>query len=154
MSDNVRTRPLFELKLLVKNKQFFGTTPIGDRRVVVILGGHFEGDRLKGKVVEEGGADWLIYRPDRALQLDVRLTLRTDDDQLIGMTYRGFRHGSPDLEERLTKGENPDPSTYYFRSTAFFETAAPKYDWLNRIVTVGIGAKLPEGPVYRMFEVL
>ena len=27
------------------------------------------------------------------LQLDVRLTLETDDKQMIYMTYKGFRHG-------------------------------------------------------------
>jgi hypothetical protein len=34
------------------------------------------------------------------------------------------------------------------------ESAAPKYDWLNRIVAVGIGQRRADGPVYSVFEVL
>jgi Protein of unknown function (DUF3237) len=54
----------------------------------------------------------------------------------------------------LDRGEAPDPSTYYFRMVPMFETSAPKYDWLNRIVSVGIGNRLANGPVYSLFEVL
>ena len=56
--------------------------------------------------------------------------------------------------ERLNRGENVDPSEYYFRVAPFFETASAKYGWLNRIVTVATGHRLPEGPVYQVFEVL
>ena len=34
------------------------------------------------------------------------------------------------------------------------ETAATTYDWLNRILAVGIGHRRPDGPVYSVFEVL
>jgi hypothetical protein len=88
------------------------------------------------------------------LQLDVRLTLKTEDGALIGMTYRGFRHGPPAVIERLNRGETVDPSGYYFRIAPLFETSAPRYDWLNRIICVGTGHRLPQGPVYRVFEVL
>ena len=46
------------------------------------------------------------------------------------------------------------PGAYYFRTAAFFETAADNYVWLNGIVAVGIGHRLPTGPVYQVFEVL
>jgi hypothetical protein len=36
---------------------------------------------------------------------------------------------------------------------ALFETASEKYGWLNRIVTVATGHRLPDGPVYQVFEV-
>ena len=36
----------------------------------------------------------------------------------------------------------------------FFETAAEKYDWLNRKIAIGTGYRPPEGPVYDIFEVL
>jgi hypothetical protein len=35
-----------------------------------------------------------------------------------------------------------------------FETAAATYDWLNRVLAVGIGHRRPDGPVYSVFEVL
>ena len=100
------------------------------------------------------GGDWLLLRRDGILQLDVRLTLKTDDDHLIYMTYRGMRHGPKDVMAKVNGGEFVDPSLYYFRTTVSFETAAPKYDWLNRIVAIGTGSRPPEGPVYEIFEVL
>jgi hypothetical protein len=35
-----------------------------------------------------------------------------------------------------------------------FETAAANYDWLNRIMAIGIGHRPPSGPVYSIFEIL
>ena len=86
--------------------------------------------------------------------LDVRLVLRTSDDALIGMTYRGIRHGPPDIVERIEKGEVVDPTTHYFRIAPLFETAAAKYDWINRVLAVGIGQRQVGGPLYSLFEVL
>ena len=118
-----------------------------------MTGGSFEGPKLRG-TVEPGGSDWILARPDGALLLDVRLSLKTDDGALIGMTYRGYRHGPPAVIERLNRGEAVDASEYYFRTVPLFETAAAKYDWLNRIVSIGLGHRPPEGPIYRVFEVL
>jgi hypothetical protein len=150
---DVKTTHLFAISLKVNEIQDLGQTPLGNRRVAVVEGGSFEGAKLKGTVLR-GGSDWILLRPDGALQLDVRLTLSTHDGELIGMTYRGFRHGPASAIERLNRGENVDPSEYYFRAAPFFETASEKYDWLNRIVTVATGHRLPEGPVYQVFEVL
>ena len=107
--------------------------PLGDRRVAVVEGGSFEGPKRKGTVLK-GGSDWLISRPDGALQLDVRLTLKTDDGRLIGMVYRGYRHRPAAVMDRLNRGEKVDPSEYYFRTAPFFETSSEKYGWLNRIL--------------------
>ena len=149
----IRTAHLFTLALSVGEMQMLGKTPKGDRRVGVVEGGRFEGARLKGTVLK-GGSDWLLLRPDGALQLDVRLTLKTDDGAIIGMTYGGFRHGPQAVIDRLTRGEKVDPSEYYFRVAPFFETAAEKYGWLNRLVAIATGNRLPQGPVYEVFEVL
>ncbi len=80
--------------------------------------------------------------------------LKTADEAMIGMTYRGIRHGSADVLARIDRGEVVDPASYYFRISAFFETAAPKYDWLNRLLAVGIGHRTPDGPIYSLFELL
>lgn len=150
---SIETRLLFDIILSVGTPQLLGGTPAGDRRVVPVLGGTFEGERLRG-TVEPGGSDWILMRPDGAAQLDVRLTLRTDDGALIGMTYRGVRHGPASVIDRLNRGEKVDPSEYYFRTSPFFETSADRYEWLNRIVAVATGHRPPEGPIYRVFEVL
>ena len=149
----IRTAHLFTMTLQVSGMQPIGATPNGNRRVGLVAGGTFEGARLKGKVLP-GGADWIILRPDGVTTLDVRLVLETDDGAAIGMTYRGLRHGPAAVMDRLTRGENVDPAEYYFRIAVAFETAAAKYDWLNRIFAIGTGRRPPEGPVYDVFEVL
>jgi len=149
----VRTRPLFVMRLSVRKMQLVGATPGAFRRVGVVYAGQFEGERLSGEVLD-GGADWQTVRRDGATTLDVRLLLRTNDGELISMFYSGLRHGPPDVLARIDSGEVLDPTTHYFRTTPTFETASPKYDWLNRILAVGIGHRQSDGPVYSVFELL
>jgi hypothetical protein len=149
----LRTTHLMTLTLSVAGMQPIGATPNGNRRVGLVAGGKFEGPKLRGTVLP-GGADWIIARPDGATTLDVRIVLETDDGASIGMTYRGMRHGPPAVMEKMNAGQFVDPSEYYFRTAIAFETAAPKYDWLNRIIAVGTGSRPPEGPIYEIFEVL
>ena len=148
------TRPLFELRLEVPPLIDLGDTPCGRRRIAAVTGGSFEGERLRGTVLGAPGGDWLLQRPDGVLVLDVRIVLKTDDGALIYMAYRGLRHGAADVMERLARGEAVDASSYYFRITPTFETAAPAYAWLNRLLAVGIGHREPAGPVYRVEELL
>ena len=149
----IRTQHLMTLTLSVGGMQQVGATPSGGRRVGLVSGGTFQGERLRGTILP-GGADWIVDRSDGSMTLDVRLVLETDDKALIGMTYRGMRHGPAAVMERVGRGEPVDPGEYYFRTAVAFETAAPRYDWLNRIIAVGTGRRPPEGPVYEVFEVL
>jgi hypothetical protein len=149
----VRTKPLFVMRLDVRKLQIVGATPCAYRRIGVVPSGIFEGERLSGEVLE-GGSDWQNVRNDGSTSLDVRLVLQTTDRALIGMTYRGIRQGPPEIVARIEKGEIVDPDSYYFRIASFFETAAPQYAWLNNIVTIGIGHRRADGPVYSVFEVL
>jgi hypothetical protein len=150
---DLQTRLLFEIDITLGARLTLNGTPSGDRRIVAVSGGTFHGPSMKGVVVP-GGGDWLIQRSDKTVQLDVRLTLRTDDDALIYMTYRGVRHGPEDVIDRLNRGEPVDPSSYYFRITPYFETGSEKYDRLNRIVSVGIGERRPEAVHYTVLEIL
>jgi hypothetical protein len=149
----VRTRPLFVMRLDVRPLQMVAATAGGFRRVGVVFGGAFEGERLSGDVLD-GGNDWQTVRQDGTTALNVRLVLRTKDNATIAMTYRGIRHGPPEIIERIERGEEVDPATHYFRIAPFFETAAEKYGWLNRIVAIGIGLRRADGPIYSVFEVL
>jgi hypothetical protein len=149
---SLRTKPLFVLREQVPPLLVVGQTPNAFRRIGVIQGGSFEGDRLSGELVS--GNDWQSVRTDSCIRLDVRLVLRTSDGALIVMTYQCLRAGSPSVIEKLDRGEAIDPASYYFRMTPLFETSAPKYDWINRIVAVGIGHRLADGPIYSIFEVL
>src|SRR6202140_4988996 len=147
------TQPLFVMRLDVRKLQIVGATPGGYRRIGVVPGGSFEGERLSGEVLD-GGNDWQTVRSDGATTLDGRLVLKTKDEALIAMTYRGIRHGPPDVVARIEKGEAVDPASYYFRINPLFETANANYGWLNRVVGVGIGHRGSGWPIYSIFEVL
>lgn len=149
----LHTRPLFSMRLAVDALLAVGGPQGNGRRIGGISGGTFEGDRLSGTVMP-GGTDWQTLRGDGAVQLDARIVLKTNDDALIAMTYVGLRHGPPDVLERLNRGEPADPGNYYFRIVPSFATSHPRYDWLNRIVAVGTGQRLPTGPDYSVHEIL
>ena len=150
---NVRTKPMFAMRLDVRPLLIVGATPGAYRRVGVVTGGSFEGERLSGAVLD-GSSDWQTVRNDGSTTLNVRLVLKTEDGALIGMTYQGLRHGPADIIARIEKGEVVDPASYYFRINPLFETDAAKYDWINRVIAVGIGHRFADGPVYSVFEVL
>jgi hypothetical protein len=146
-------RPLFVFRIDVAPPSIVGMTPGYDRRIGEITGGAFEGERLRGKF-RTGGSDWQSLRSDGAITINVRLVMETDDGALIGFRYRGIRHGPKEVIDRLAKGERVSPNEYYFRVTPWFETSSEKYDWLNRVVAVAIGHRLPEGPIYNVFEIV
>ncbi len=149
----VRARLLFTMHLDVRKPLIVGGAVGAFRRVGVVPGGTFRGERLSGTVLD-GGSDWQTVRSDGSTSLDARLVLKTDDDALITMTYQGIRHGPADVIARIDKGEMVDPESYYFRINPLFETAAPKYDWINRVIAVGIGHRQADGPIYSVFEIL
>jgi Protein of unknown function (DUF3237) len=148
------SRHLFTITIELHPIYDLGPTPAGHRRIVPVSGGKFQGERLRGEILPHAGSDLLITRADGAFQQDVRLALRTDDDALILMTYRGVRHSSPEVAARIAQGEPVPVTDYYLRTVPSFETAAPKYGWLNRIVAIGVGERLPQGASYEVFEIL
>ncbi|HPE61300.1 MAG TPA: DUF3237 domain-containing protein [Thiolinea sp.] len=112
-----------------------GPVPTGERRIIPITGGRFEGEKLRGEVVP-GGADWQLVQAGGSAILEARYTLRTDDDALIFIINRGFRTGRPEVLARIMAGEPVEPSEYYFRAAPVFETGAESYQWLNYTVAV------------------
>jgi hypothetical protein len=95
----MQSRPLMTLRLNTAPTQDIGTGPHGTRVTFPITGGSFEGDRLRGKVLP-GGDDWTIKRSDGVIELDLRITLETDDGALIHMTFDGS--GTTERQELLT----------------------------------------------------
>ena len=95
-----------------------------------------------------------MLRSDGALELDLRITLETDDHALIYMTFQGLRHGAPEVIAAFSRKEVVDPARYYFRTVPRFETSAEAYAFLNRIVTIGVGETRPDGAVHRIEEIL
>jgi len=150
----LKSRHLFTITMTLPPPLELGDTPAGQRRVFTVSDGQFAGDRLRGEVLPHGGSDLLLVRADGSAQQDVRLVLRTDDGALILMTYRGVRHASPEINDRIARGEQVAPSDYYLRTAPFFETSSSNYAWLNKIVSVAIGERLADGVRYEVFEIL
>lgn len=124
---------LMELSLDVAEQLNAGHTSIAP-----VTGGTFGGPRLRG-TVRDGGADW-ITRVSNHSSLDVRITLDTDDGEIIYMTYTGVVH----------RGDNG----LYWRVRPIFQTASEKYDWLNHIVCVGKSKQIQGKVAYDIFEIL
>ena len=97
------------LQVVVPPPQRLGAVPQGTRIIAPITSGTFEGPRLRGTVLA-GAADWTLMRSDGVLELDLRMTLQTDDGALISMTSFGLRHGPPDVLAALARGESVAPS--------------------------------------------
>jgi len=149
----LRYKPLMVFFLEVKKPYVIGKTPGADRRIAEIPGGRFEGERLRGRILSSG-SDWQTVRDDGATTINVRTVLETDDGHLIGMTYRGVRHGPKDVIEAIARGESVNPEAYYMRVVPVFETASEKYGWLNRIVAIAHGHRLATGAIYNVFEII
>lgn len=66
----------------------------------------------------------------------------------------GLRHGPPEVIARMSKGEDVDRSSYYFREVMRFETSSPKFDWMTRILALATGARTKEQVKLEVFEVL
>ena len=147
------TRLLMTLHVAVADLQRIGVGPHGTRITAPITDGHFEGPQLRGRVLP-GGGDWTILRGDGVLELDLRVTLETDDGALVHMTSWGLRHGPADVVAALARRESVDPSAYYFRTLPRFETGHPKYEFLNRLLAVASGDRRPKGPIYTVDEIL
>ena len=70
------------------------------------------------------------------------------------MSSEGLRHGPPHVMEKLGKGENVDPSQYYFRTVMRFETADPAHAWLNNILALARGAREARAVRLDVYEVM
>ena len=129
---SIAVEHLFKMTAEIAPRAFLQNGPQGTRAIVPVLGGTFEGPKLRG-TIEPPAGDWVTVRADGSYKLDVRLTLRTDDGALILMTYTGI--GIP------TEGGSS------IRNAPLFETGDPRYAWLNRVQAVGIGGRTGEARV-------
>jgi hypothetical protein len=129
-----------------------GATPAGNRRIVAILGGTIEGQRLRGEIVP-GGADWQVVQEDGTALLEARYTVRTHDGALIYVRNAGIRRGPREVLARIAAGEPVDPREYYFRSSPVFETGDSRYAWLNGIVAVCSAVRLKDEVVLDFYAV-
>lgn len=122
-------------------------------RIIPIVGGTVEGERLSGRILNLG-ADWQTVYRDGYAELDTRYAIETHDGALIDVRNFGFRHAPPEIMARLVAGEVVDPSLYYMRTQPRLHTGDPRYSWVNRTVFVGTGERLADAVRIDFFEVL
>ena len=123
--------PVFEylgrLRAEIGTRTVVENAPQGTRTIAQIVGGRFEGPRVKASVQTPAG-DWITNRADGSYRLDVRLTLKTDDGALILVTYNGI-------------GQTTDAGAS-LRAAPLFETGDSRYAWLTRLQAVGVGERV------------
>jgi Protein of unknown function (DUF3237) len=130
---------LFNLSADVGELVSLGPCPLGERRVVYINSGSFEGPALRGNIL--GGADWQILRSDGALELDARYAIKDERGGVVQVISQGLRHGPPEVMAQLARGEDADPARYFFRTIMRFETGASELSWLNKTIAVATAAR-------------
>jgi hypothetical protein len=144
--------PIFRIRADLGEIVEAGKTPYGGRRVIEILGGTVEG-RVNGKIMT-GGADWQIIRGDGVADVQARYVLETDEGARILVTSNGLRHGPAEVLARIARGEDVDPSLYYFRTVLRFEASEPSLDWLNRIIAIARGRRDRVAVTLDVYEIL
>ncbi len=136
-----KLEPLFHADVDVGAVQSVGHFPAGERRVIAITGGRItplgNNPLLSGHIMPLG-EDWQWARPDGVLELSAHYVLELDCGDRIEVNAEGFRHGPPGVLERLMRGEDVDPSEYYFRTAVRLRTASsrPELARLNSLVIV------------------
>ena len=120
-----------------------GHTPLGNRRVIPILGGEVLGDGWKARVLP-GGADFQVIVSPTMAHLDARYVLETDAGELIYVKNQAIRVASAEATLKLIKGEPVDPAAVYFRCVPSFETSSPALSWINERLFIGAGLRRPD----------
>jgi hypothetical protein len=137
--DKLQSAFLLDLSLDTEAPRQVGTATSG-RLLVPVSGGTFDGPRLKGTVVSPAG-DWMVERADGSRVLDVRVLFRTDDGEMIYVSWRGIAY-------------TPPGAALFARIVPVFETGAPKYAWLNNVIAVGVYRPSVGKVAYRVYQIL
>jgi hypothetical protein len=112
----------------------------GERRYVPLGGGTVEGPELNGRIVD-GGVDWQVNRADGVLDIAAHYVIRSGDGALIEVQSDGMRHGPPQVMARLARGEAVARDEYFFRTLMRFQTGAPAWVHLNKVMAIAVGQR-------------
>jgi hypothetical protein len=149
----ISQKPIFQICAQVADVLAVGRTPYGERRMVGILGGSVQGEKLNGRILP-GGSDWQIVRSDHAVDIKAHYVIETPERARVLVASEGLRSGQPDIFAKLAAGETVAPHLYYFRTAMRFETSDPGLDWLNRILAIARGVRQPNTVDLDVYQVL
>lgn len=143
--------PMCQVRCDVEALVSLGPGPYGERRYVPLGGGSVEGSELNGSLVP-GGVDWQIVRADGALDIGAHYVIRTRDGALVEVQSNGLRHGPPEVMARLARGDDVDPSDYFFRTLMRFTTGHPDWQHLNQVMAIASGRREARRVVLDVFR--
>lgn len=117
-----------QLKVTLGEAYSAGETQHGQRTIIPITGGTFEGPAIKGTIIN-GGADYQLGNKSlNCTELEAIYCIKTDDGVVIHVRNRGIIATGKDAQG------NP---SFYFRAAPQFEAPADgKYAWLNNSLFV------------------
>ncbi len=120
----------------VPQPEIIGPVAQGMRLNAYFSGGTVSGPKVNGKILPVGG-DFITVRTDGVGDIDVRLTIQTDDGALIYQTNTGVLElGENGYEDFINQKGEP---ISHVRASIRFQTAHPNYKWINRKQCIGIG---------------
>ncbi len=122
------------------------------KRFIAITGGTVSGPKLEGEVLP-GGGDWQTIASGGLTEVWARYSLKAKDGTIIAITNTGVRTATPEVIERLAKGEDVDPSLYYFRTAASFDVRKGPHEWLKRTLFIARGIRKPDSVIIDFYEV-
>ncbi len=119
---------VMELKVRCEGAFQVGQTSHGNRFVIPIVGGTFEGPQIRGTILP-GGADYQLQDNEHGrTELEAIYNIRTDDGVNIHVRNKGLIS--------LSKDENGN-GQFYFRTVPQFEAPRDsKYAWLNNAIFI------------------
>jgi Protein of unknown function (DUF3237) len=123
--------------------------------VNVLNGGWAKGPNINGSFIQPGG-DWLRVMPAGVLRLDVRATLKTDEGDLLYISYNGLIQHTEGSLAKLNAGEKfTNKDVAYFITAPTIQTSSKKYDYLNRVQLINkfVEARLSKEESYVMYDV-
>ncbi len=124
-------QPVYRAEVDIGERRSLGGGALGDRYIVDILGGSFEGPGLRG-IVLPGGADRQLHRPDGIKELHAVYEMQVDDGAILTIC------------NRVLIDESVQPRRYA-RSVVTISAPAGPYDWMNRRIFVGTLESLRPG---------
>jgi len=148
----MKLEPLFSYHAVLRDALDIGHGPFGQRLIVEVDGGAFEGPQLRGTIRKAGCADWLTMSDDYG-HLDVRATFETHDGAYIYVEYRGHIELTDAVRAALGGSGQTEFGEAYFVTSPRMQTGDPRYRWVNNLVCVAQGRLRPGRVEYQVYAV-
>lgn len=148
----MKLEPLMEYHATLEAPLEVGVASFGNRVIVEVTGGAFDGPKLKGKIRNLSAADWLIFDNDGVGHLDVRATLETHDGAIIYLQYFGNMIVNEKMQAALAGTGDCDYGETTFFTAPRLECGDERYKWVNSVVAVSEGRIMNGRVEYKVYQ--